>query len=248
MAIPTSFKILVNGGPGTGKTTFGLTFPAVAYIGTEPNGLDILRSNPKLKPNLAMSEEFLPSPIEDIKDTFIRMSSYIKSIHLAAKEGKVKTLFLDNLTYLSMNRWLWMETYGLKKTEKGEIDTRGMYGALGLWLYGFLVKEIVSFPGHLIIAAHEQKDDENDLKKALNPEAPVTPDVLGSTRYRVSGLVSASIYLKRSKVAGGFKFSAQCIEGNQKAAKNRYGLPEVVENISYQALVDYLASLEVKAA
>ena len=239
--VPKSLKILVSGGPGTGKTTFGLTFPKIAYIGTEPNGLDVSRTNPELQKNIVMGEEFLPTVTEDIKLTFERIEKSIIYAHEQAKAGKIETLFLDNITFLSLNRWLYIEKYEKKVSASGEIDTRGMYGALGLWTYRFCLLYIVSFPGNVVISAHEQRDDEQDLKKAMNPNAPVTPDMLGAMRYRIAGLVSASIFLQRKLVGPGkWKFYARCIEGDGKAAKNRYGLKEVVEDISYQQIMQEL--------
>lgn len=239
--VPKTFKILVSGGPGTGKTTFGLSFPKIAYIGTEPNGLDVARANPALQANLVMSEEFLPTVTEDIKVTFDRMEKAILFAHEQAKAGKVETLVMDNITFLSLNRWLYIEKYEKKMTSSGEVDTRGMYGSLSLWLYRFILLYIVSFPGNVIIAAHEQRDDEQDMKKAMNPATPVTPDMLGGMRYRIAGLVSASIYLTRKLVGPNkWKFTARCIEGDGKAAKNRYGLPELVEDISYQSILQSL--------
>lgn len=243
MATPR-FKVLVSGGPGSGKTTFGLSFPKIAYIGTEPGGLDVAEANPDLKKQLVLQEEFLPTITEDVGLTFQRMEKALIYAHEQAKEGKIETLVLDNITFLSLNRWLWMEKYEKKIGAGGEVDTRGMYGALGMWMYRFVLLYIVSFPGNVVICAHEQKDDENDLKKSMNPNAPITPDMLGAMRYRIAGMVSASIYLSRKLVGPNkWQFSARCIEGEGKAAKNRYNLPAVVDNISYQSIVDALPKL-----
>lgn len=241
MSLPKTFKVLVSGGPGTGKTTFGLSFPKIAYIGTEPNGLDVARSNPELESHLVLTEEFLPSITEDVKATFQRMEDAILYAHQQAKDGKVETLILDNLTFLSLNRWIYIEKYERKTAASGEVDTRAMYGNLGMWLYRFILLYIISFPGHVVIVAHDQRDDEADMKRALNPSTPITPDVLGAMKYRIQGLVSASLFLNRKLVGPNkWKFYARCIEGDGKAAKNRYGLPEIVEDISYQKLVDTL--------
>ena len=235
--LPKSFKILVSGGPGTGKTTFGLSFPKVAYFGTEPNGLDVARANPPLAEHIVLSEEFLPTITEDIKLTFDRLEKAILYAHQQAKEGKVETLFLDNITFLSLNRWLYMERYEQKMSKGGEVDTRGMYGALALWMYRFILLSIVSFPGHVVISAHEQLESEEDRANALYANLPITADLLGSMKHRISGLVSASIFLSRKPLAPGkWKFSARCIEGEGKRAKNRYNLSEIVENISYDAI------------
>ena len=243
--LPKSFKILVSGGPGTGKTTFGLSFPKVAYFGTEPNGLDVARANPELQKHIVLSDEFLPSITEDIRLTFDRFDKAILYAHQQAKEGKVETLFLDNITFLSMNRWLYMEKYeqkwGKDINQQLVLDTRGMYGALALWMYRIVLLSIVSFPGHVVISAHEQLESDEDRAKTLYANLPITADLLGSMKYRISGLVSASIFLNRKLVAPGkWKFLARCIEGEGKRAKNRYNLNEIVEDISYSALISAL--------
>lgn len=241
------FKVLVSGGPGSGKTTFSLTFPKIAYIGTEPGGLDVAEANPELKNGLVLKEEFLPTITEDIGLTFQRMEKALIYAHEQAKDGKIETLVLDNITFLSLNRWLWMEKYEKKVGANGEVDTRGMYGALGMWMYKFVLLYIVSFPGNVVICAHEQKDDENDLKKSMNPNAPITPDMLGAMRYRIAGMVSASIYLTRKLVGPNkWQFIARCLEGEGKAAKNRYGLNAIIEDISYVKMVSELAEAQSK--
>ena len=249
--LPKSFKILVSGGPGTGKSWFGCSFPKVAYIGTEPGGLDSILQNPEplameRQKNIVLSETFLPSITEDIKVTFDRMEKAILYAHQQAKEGKVETLFLDNITFLSLNRWLYMDRYERKVSNSGEVDTRGMYGGLALWMYKFILLSIVSFPGHTIISAHEQLESEEDRANSLYANLPITADLLGSMKYRISGLVSASIFLTRKLVAPSkWKFYARCIEGEGKRAKNRYGLGEVLEDISFQRIADSLSNTKV---
>jgi len=74
------------------------------------------------------------------------------------------------------------------------------------------------------------------------PRPPITADILGGFRDRVGGLVSAVIFLEQKKgpIVNGkpsLIHYARCLESMGKRAKNRYGLPEVVDDISYQTLV-----------
>ena len=215
----------------------------MAYVGTEPGGLDSVTQNPEpraqeLQQHLVLQDTYIPTVLEDIKLTFQRLEESLKYAHALAKEGKVESLVLDNITFLSLNRWLYMEKYECKRTGSGEVDTRGMYGALALWMYRFILLNVVSFPGHVVICAHEQLESEEDQKSHLYANLPITPDVLGSMKYRVAGLVSASIYLNRRTLSPGkWSFEARCIEGAGKRAKNRYGLKEIVTDISYDSII-----------
>jgi hypothetical protein len=245
MSEPRTLKILANGVSGTGKSTFACSFPKIGYISTEPNALDCTYTYPKLRENIVEYQEFLPSITEDIKLTFDRLDAYVLKLHQLGKEKKIETLVLDNLTFLSLNRWLFIDKYERQTSSRtGEIDTRGMYGALGNWLYRFSLLYLVSFPGNVVITAHIQRDDENDLKASLTPTAPITADVLGKMRYRITGLVSASIFLHRKKVMLNGKpdwsFYARTIEGEGELAKSRYPLKEIVENISYDSIMKEL--------
>ena len=191
-------KVLVSGGPGTGKTWFGCSFPKVAYVGTEPGGLDSVLQNSEpraqeLVQHLVSYETYIPTVLEDIKLTFQRLEQDLKLSYEQAREGKVETLVLDNITFLSLNRWLYMEKYERKSAANGEVDSRGMYGALALWMYRFILLNVVSFPGHVVICAHEQLESEEDQKSHLYANLPITPDLLGSMKYRVAGLVSESL-------------------------------------------------------
>ena len=90
-------KVLANGSTGTGKSYFGLGFPKVAWLLTEPGNLVLLETHPHLKQNVVWAEEFIPSPIEDIKITFERLQKAILRAYTECKEGKIDTLFLDNV-------------------------------------------------------------------------------------------------------------------------------------------------------
>ena len=239
-----TFKILASGTTGRRKTTFGMTFPKVYRLGTEPNGIDALICRPDLKPNLIKNEEFIPSVTEDLRLLFKRLDTSAREAHEWAKQGKVETLLLDNLTFLSINRWLYMLKHEVITGRNDVMDTRAMYGILGMWLYNFILLSIISFPGHVVITAHEhEQSEEQQTKNSLYATTPITADILGGFRDRVGGLVSAVIFLEQKKgpIVNGkasLSFYARCLESAGKRAKNRYGLGEIIEDISYQTLVD----------
>lgn len=234
-----TLKILSNGGAGTGKTYLGFTFPKIAYIGTEPNGLDTARSNSALLDNLIWADEFIPSTQEDIKLTFERMDKSIELAHKEQAEGKVDTLFLDNFTYLSENRWIYINKYESLRTSSGAVDTRGMYGILSRWLYNFTLTRLLSFKGNVVVSCHEQTEGEDAMENKVDKSMTIAPSILGGFRDKVAGMFSASIYLeKRRKAENVYEYWARCQKGNQREAKNRYNLPELIQNVSYKTIID----------
>lgn len=234
-----TLKILSNGGAGTGKTYLGFTFPKIAYIGTEPNGLDTARSNSTLLDNLVWADEFIPSTQEDIKLTFDRMEKSIEQAHKEQAEGKIETLFLDNFTYLSENRWIYINKYELLRTSSGATDTRGMYGILSRWLYNFTLTRLLSFRGNVVVSCHEQTEGEDAMESKVDKSMTIAPAILGGFRDKVAGMFSASIYLeKRRKSENTYEYWARCQKGNQREAKNRYNLPELIQNVSYKTILD----------
>lgn len=238
-----TLKTLVNGGVGTGKTFYALTHPKCVYLGTEPNGLDTARSNEALLENLVWAEEFIPSPAEDIKATFERMEQAIKKAHAEAKEGKVETLILDNISFLSENRWIYINKYEKAITSSGAADTRGMYGSLSRWLYQFTLTQLLSFPGNVVVTCHEMVEGDEAMDKKVDKSTPIVPNILGGFREKIAGLFSASIYLEKKRESENkYKYQARCQRSNQRDAKNRYGLKELVDNISYDKIITEIKS------
>ena len=234
-----TIKALVNGGAGRGKTTLGFTFPKVAYLGTEPNGLDTARANKTLLDNLVWADEFIPSSTEDIKATFERLDKSIEQAHRDQATGTVETLFLDNFTYLSENRWIYINKYEKNLTKNGELDVRSMYGTLSRWLYNFTLTRLLSFKGNVVVSCHEQSEGEEAMEGKVDKSMTIAPAILGGFRDKVAGMFSASIYLEKKRLGdNSYRYSARCQAGNQREAKNRYNLPEIVENVSYKTIIE----------
>lgn len=235
-------KVLVNGGFGTGKTFFSMTFPKWAYAMIEPNGIMTAMSNPDLIKNMVYYDSFVPSNDEKILDTFNRLTAFIKKVREDAISGKIEAFILDNISHLSENRWLYINDVqkNMFLTDKSKVDTRSMYGELGRWLYRFTVLDLVSLPCHVIVPVHE-KDEEKEEGGKMVLTGKVISNILGGFRKDVSGLFNASIFLETVKGGDGkYKYRARCLPGAGKQAKNNLGLPEIVENISYQSIINNL--------
>jgi len=241
-----TLKTLANGGVGTGKTYYSMTHPSWAYLGIEPDGLAVARSNPHLLDNMIWADEFIPSPTEDIKQVFERLEAAIVKAHAEAKEGKISTLILDNISHLSENRWIYINQHEKQIGRDGTLDTRGMYGTLSRWLYNFTLTRILSFPGHVVVTCHEQTETDEAMEKKTDKTTPIVPQILGGFREKVATLFSASIYMEKKRLGPGkYQYLARCQRGNQRDAKNRYNLPEVVENVSYDAIMAAIKAANV---
>lgn len=234
-----TLKILSNGGAGTGKTFLGFTFPKIAYIGTEPNGLDTARANHALLNNLVWADEFIPSVEEPIKATFDRMEKSIALAHADQAKGEVETLFLDNFTFLAENRWIYINLLEPVRSSNGSLDTRGMYGSLSRWLYNFTLTRLLSFKGNVVVSCHEQTEGDEAMENKTNKAMTIAPAILGGFRDKVAGMFSASIYLeKKRRGENQYEYWARCQEGNQRPAKNRYNLPEMIKDVSYKSILE----------
>lgn len=236
---PLKLKVLANGGFGAGKTYFAMTFPKWAYVMVEPNGILTARTNKKLVDNMVFADTFIPSPDEDIKDTFNRLEKYVREMREKAKVGEVETLIVDNLTYLSTNRWEYINKYEKLVTKSGELDTRGMYGTLGRWLYKFVLTELLTFPGNLVVTCHEMAENDEAMDSKVDKTTPIVSNILGGFREKASGLFNASIFLEVRRTGDNqYKHIARCKKGNLRDAKNNIGLPELVENVSYATIIE----------
>lgn len=234
-------KVLLNGGFGSGKTYGAMTFPKWAYAQIEPNGLMTAKSNPHLLENMVEADQFILSKDEDVGETFKRLSAYCSKAREMAKKGEIETFILDNLSHLSVNRWAHIEKYEKSVSAKtGKEDTQAMYGTLSKWLYKFILTEVVSLPCHVVVPMHTMEEEVDDGTGKLIKTGRTISQTLGGFRNQAAGLFNASIFLEVKQQKGAYQYLARCKPSSAFAAKNNIGLPEIVENISYQAIMDNL--------
>ena len=245
----TYLKILANGGTGTGKSYFGLGFPKVAWLITEPGNLVLLETHPHLSKNVVWHEEFIPSPLEDSKAVFSRLEKAVKKAHEECASGKIETLLLDNISFLFENRWIYLQQYEAVRASNGALDTRGMYGALGRWGYKFTLVDLLSFQKNVVVTCHEMVEGDEAMEKRVDKTTSILPNIIGGFREKVGGMFSASIYLEKKRLGENkYQYLARCQRGNARDAKNRLGLPEIVENISYETLMKAIQTSKDKPA
>jgi hypothetical protein len=150
------------------------------------------------------------------------------------------------MTYLSENRWIYINHYEQELTKSGEVDVRSMYGKLGRWLYEFTLMNLCSFPGNVVVTSHIKQESDEAMKKKVGTD-DIVADILGGFRNQAPGMFGLVMFLDKIRIGDNkYKYMARVDVGNGKLAKNRYNLPEVIENISYQTV--YNAILKAQQA
>jgi len=276
-------KMLVNGMFGTGKSRFAATFPKAGWIVTEPQDLSVLREpgNEHLLANLVeyelcyvdgsatkvnwrqlVEEPTLTCPLPPLEGQTAEgglIYTALKPMFVGAREGRIETLVLDNLTYTAAAFMQYLEKYRAQEPtfvgDSGKLDKRKMYGYLSAWLYRFLMTRVLNFPGNVVVTCHLKSESKEKMdKKKSNSDVEVVPNIEGGFRDKAEGLFGASIYLDRQvkpvkgedgaiKQVTRFRaYTQNCTAFDSKIlAKNTYGLPPVMQDISYQSIVAHMA-------
>lgn len=234
-------KMMAIGASGTGKTHFAGSFPKTYFLSLEPGGMDTIRTNQELKKNLVGWDEFIPESPADTKRIFDELNKATLDAKELAKKGEIETLVLDNISFLSENRWIYINQYEKEvSATTGVLNTQAMYGKLARWLYQFVLMQILTFPGNVVVTAHEQLESDEALEKKPDKTTPVLANILGGFRDKADGMFSLVIYLNKLKSDTGYKYMARTNKGNQRNAKSRINLPEIIEDISYGKLKEII--------
>ena len=231
-------KMLSIGNTGVGKTHFAATFKKCYFLITGPGEEDTFRSKPELIKNIVGIDRFIPNSPQDTKRVFQDLARATTEASKLAKEGKIETLVLDNMTYLVENRWLYINEYEKEISSSGALNTQAMYGKLARWCYQFTLMKLLTFPGHVIVNCHEQLETDEALMKKPDKTTPVLPSILGGFRDKIGGMFSLVGYLSKIKKDGKYRFYIRTNKGNQRNGKCRYNLPEVIEDVSYTKIID----------
>jgi hypothetical protein len=236
---------LPYGESGAGKTTFGISHPKIYMISTERDNEMIWNRHPLYRDNVVVHKQFMPDPANEelslkvAYDPILANSTIVKCINEAKqmqKEGKIETLMIDNLTYLAMNKKMRIDKYEQQFSKQGNLNTEAMWGALGLWLYELFALHVTTFHGNLVVTAHQMREGEEAMEKKIDKGTDVFPDCLGSFRNKVLGMFSNIFYLQTVQDKEGDKYYARTSKANGVFAKNRFGLPRVIQNPSYQII------------
>lgn len=258
-----AYSAFLIGGAGSGKTRTGCGFPAVYYIGTDPTGLDTAffdPANAKLAANVVDGIILNGLPLDDVfaNDEHSEMSivGCIEAVKRLHADGKVRTIFLDNLTYLVDLKWQQLDGDNAK-------DKRQVFGQVATFASDLVLSRLLPLATrhgiNVVIAMHVQRESkdavegvadvvisaaQSNAKKAeqlgqgkrhINLKSDLSPSILGSIRQKIGGMPSAMIWLNNEVTPTGLKYLAYCQKQYVPSwdaeidAKNRYGLPPVLD-------------------
>ena len=239
-------KMLQTGESGSGKTYNALSFPKCYYIVIGAGEEDTILCNANLKKNLVDVAELRPLDSNECKRMYDinnkRDALFCKAIDKArglAKEGKVETLVIDNITFLAEYVWVVIDTFYPRFSDK-KPDVKAplpMFGDLARRMYQIIAMEISNFPGNVVVNVHMKVEDEKVLEKLPNRSNPIVADILGSIRNSVKGHFSLNVFLEKVEKAGQYSYFARTNMGNKRAAKSRYPLPTIIQDLTYAKIM-----------
>lgn len=261
------FSFVLNAHFGGGKTHAACTFPKFYHISFITHDLDILyrKANSRLLANLVESDILSPSTDDDLRSALRSakdklgkrgvLFEYLDKADRLAKEGKIKTLIIDGFTYFSDLLWRLINIDEKIRSEKtGNIDTQAMYRNLGIYLTRFVARDLIPIAVrnriNLVICCHLKRESEETLEGGrmragkVDKMSDIAPMIEGGFRNKIEGLVGASIYLDKKIEGGKVVHIAYCDKtpGLQTIvnAKNRYGLPPIIRDFSYDVLMKHM--------
>lgn len=271
-----AYSLCLIGPAGSGKTEQGCGFPKVYYIGTDPTGLDTVfyqERTAKLVDNLVQVEILNGLPLEKVfavdETSLESLFGNIAYATELAAQGKVRTIFLDNLTYLVSMKWEHLGGDNNRNTQQA-------YGQLSQFASDLMLTRLLPLAArnriNIVTAIHVQResneyvkgveeysggkrksDEVGRSKRQVNLNRDLSPMILGSFRQAVSGMPSALIYLNNEiSQDGKLTYLAYTQKQDVKIwdteieAKNRYGLPPVL-NLTNASLYATLVAASKKA-
>ena len=254
--VKTSLLLCANFGEG--KTSVIITFPKIFYIGFRQGGLEVIRQtkNISYQKNLIRYEELCPKSDEELREMFQPdgrkglIFKYLDEAKEMAKKGEVDTLAIDDFTdgVENVQKYIW--TFRKKMGQGGMDDTQGMYGDLKIQLSNLFDRDMLTFRrfGNLIVSTHVMREAEQTIEGtktragAVDKQSDLYPDIIGSFRREVQRKFENVIYMETKLSGQQRKFVAytckQIAFGTVILAKNSLGLPPVIENVTYESILN----------
>ena len=228
-----AYHIWFLGPSGSGKTTAAISFPRICSIEFDPTGMDVIYDPSSRASQFAKNLVWrIPMAGVDPKSMFTvtdkpSETSLYGAVALAVDlhaKGQIDTLLLDGYTYMANAKWnhIFKDEDEQIWTKGRSLDTQKMYGRLGQWLSEFTLGTLGALAAreqmNVIITCHIQREGKStiegtevpgdaarSMKRLVDLESDMAPQIVGGFRQLFDGIPSAKIYLdhwqdKRPKV------------------------------------------------
>lgn len=225
------FSLLIQGPPGSGKTTIGLQFPGVYVCDLDNNIAGTIRwmRTQGVEPNFTFDT---PDVNEDgterpVKERYKFMSACIKE---QSQNPLVHTIMVDGVTKLDM--YIKGEIARQQPTIKGEPRKDGEMTLADwnthLYLWQTFVTRMQASSKMFILTCHEEFSDIAELagKILVNVQGKKVQQTLAGM---FSDVWRAEIEKKITSSKTEYVRKVRCMAGGQLDLKNSLGLPDVFE-------------------
>lgn len=212
-------KVLVVGGPGTGKSQFAATFPSPAYVFDIDGGIVSYKG-----------KDFTYSQFELSNAGYVDFTKEFKETLKEAKEGKYQTIVLDStssLTDMAMERAMVMDP---KRSLTGG-PVWNIHYSMVKHLVESTIKALVSLPCNVVVIAHKEivKNEEDGTIVAVEPL------LTGNLSRRIPGLFDEVYYALTKNEGGKPHWYLQTVPRGLIEARSRISgreriLPDLIDN------------------
>ena len=234
------FKGLFVGGPGDGKTFLAHTFPKCMTAITATGEEDTFLNKPELLKNVVGWEHFVPNKTMSVGQAVKGMYKFVDEAYELAVKGEIETFILDNLTMFAIYEFMNIEENerALHLTKQGKFDTQNAYGTLRDKLIRFIQYSVIPIPCNVIINVHLMVESDEQMEKKPDKSVSYSPNILGSARDLITGMVSYAFYLeKKALPEGKYEYKVRTNKGGGKNAKSRLALPSIIKDASYEKIM-----------
>ncbi len=158
-------KVLLKGGPGTGKTVKAVQFPSPVLFSFDNNLASISLLDKAVIDNLRLVNPYTDLQEKEIPKTKI-WDNFVVKLEKVLEDKSVRTIIIDSLTTFSsrlMDKVLGTDS----PTKAPQIQDWGTYHRYMKWLGDELLSN-PSLDKNVVVIAHELRQEEENPDKSVN--------------------------------------------------------------------------------